>query len=82
MSRAAQSRFVEEHAMTDDQLKEWASRTAAEIVKREGAALALSACDRSEPGIEADSNLLGIAIAQAIIEGYRAGASSALRQTS
>ena len=68
--------------MTDDQLKEWASRTAAEIVKREGAALALSVSDRSEPGIEADSNLLGIAIAQAIIEGYRAGAASALRQTS
>jgi hypothetical protein len=35
-------------------------------VKREGAALALSACDRDEPAIEADSNLLGIAIAQAI----------------
>jgi hypothetical protein len=47
--------------MTDDQLKEWASRAASEIVKREGAALALPACDRNEPGIEADSNLLGIA---------------------
>lgn len=55
--------------MTDDQLKEWANKAAAEIVKPEGAALALSACDRNEPGIEADSNLLGIAIAQAIIEG-------------
>ena len=41
--------------------------------------LALSACDRNEPGIEADSTLLGIAIAQAIIEGYRAGVASALR---
>jgi hypothetical protein len=59
--------------MTDDQLREWASKAAAEIVKREGAALALSACDRDEPAIEADSNLLGIAIAQAIIEAYRAG---------
>ena len=60
--------------MTDDQLREWASKAASEIVKREGAALALSAY---EPGIEADSNLLGIAIAQAIIEGYRAGVASA-----
>jgi hypothetical protein len=68
--------------MTDDQLKEWAGKAASEIVKREGAALALSVCDRNEPSIEADSNLLGIAIAQAIIEGYRAGAASALRRTS
>ncbi len=28
--------------MTDDQLKEWASKAASKIVKREGAALALS----------------------------------------
>jgi len=68
--------------MTDDQLKEWASKAASEIVKREGAALALSACDRNEAGIEADSNLLGIAIAQAIVEGYRAGVASGLRQSS
>ena len=68
--------------MTDDQLKERASKEASEIVKREGAALALSVSDRNEPGIEADSNLLGIAIAQAIIEGYRTGAASALRRTS
>ena len=54
--------------MTDDQLGEWASKVASEIVKREGAALALSACDRDEPPIKADSNLLGIAIAKAIIE--------------
>jgi hypothetical protein len=59
--------------MTDNQLRAWASKAAAEIVKREGAALALSACDRDEPAIEADSNLLGIAIAQAIIEAYQAG---------
>ena len=59
--------------MTDAHLAEWASKTASEIVKREGAALALSACDRDGAAIEADSNLLGIAIAQAIIEGYRAG---------
>jgi hypothetical protein len=62
--------------MTDAHLREWASKTAFEIVKREGAALALSACDRDEPAIEADSNLLGIAIAQAIVEAYRAGQSS------
>lgn len=67
--------------MTDDQLKEWASKVSSEIVKREGAALALSAFDRDEPAIEADSNLLGIAIAQAIIEAYRTGFASALRGT-
>ena len=59
--------------MTDDQLREWASKASSEIVKREGAALALSASDRDEAAIEADSNLLGIVIAQAIIEAYRAG---------
>jgi hypothetical protein len=59
--------------MTDNQLREWACKVSSEIVKREGAALALSACDRDEPAIEADSNLLGIAIAQAVIEAYRAG---------
>jgi hypothetical protein len=63
--------------MTDDQLREWASKVASEIVKREGAALALSACDRDEPAIEADSNLLGIAIAQAIVDAYQAGVASA-----
>jgi len=59
--------------MTDDQLRKWASKVASEIVKREGTALALSASDRDESAIEADSNLLGIAIAQAVIEAYRAG---------
>jgi hypothetical protein len=68
--------------MTDDQLREWASKAASEIVKREGAAPALSACDRDEPTIEADSNLLGIAIAQAIIEAYRAGVAAASQRTS
>jgi hypothetical protein len=66
--------------MTDDELREWASKSASEIVKREGAALALSASDRDETGIEADSHLLGIAIAQAIIEGYRAGAASTIHR--
>ncbi len=66
--------------MTDDQLREWASKAASEIVKREGAALALSACDRNAPAIEADSNLLGIAIAQAIIEAYRAGAAATIQR--
>jgi len=68
--------------MTDDQLREWASKASSEIVKREGAALALSVSDRDETAIEADSNLLGIAIAQAIIEAYRAGVASASRRTS
>ena len=35
--------------------------------------MALLACDGHETAVEADSNLLGIAIAQAIIEAYRAG---------
>ena len=43
--------------------------------------LALSACDRDEFAIEADSNLLGIAIAQAVIEAYRAGVGSALQRS-
>ena len=68
--------------MTDDQLIAWASKTSSEIVKREGAALAESACDGDEPAIEADSNLLGIAIAQAIIDAYRAGVDAATPRTS
>jgi hypothetical protein len=64
-------------AMTDEQLVEWASKAAAEIVRREGAALAQSASDGDKPAIEADSNLLGIAISQAIIEAYRAGIATA-----
>ena len=62
-----------ENAMTDDQLNAWAAKVSSEIVKREGAALALSVSDRDEPAIEADSSLLGIAIAKAIIDAYRAG---------
>jgi hypothetical protein len=69
-------------AMTDDQLKQWASKASAEIVKREGAALALSGFERNEAAIEADSNLLGIAIAPAIIEAYRAGVAATSRRTS
>jgi hypothetical protein len=49
--------------MTNDQLKNLASKCSAEIVKREGTALAFSVSDRDETVIEADSNLLGIAIA-------------------
>jgi hypothetical protein len=63
--------------MTNDELIKWASKTSSEIVKREGAALAQSACDGDKAAIEADSNLLGIAIAQAIIEAYRAGVDAA-----
>jgi hypothetical protein len=65
--------------MTDDQLWAWASKAASEIVKREGAALALSVSDRDKTAIEADSNLLGVAIGQAIIEAYRAGVVAASR---
>jgi hypothetical protein len=68
--------------MTDEQLKAWASKISSEIVKREGAALALSVCDRDEHAIEADSSLLGIAIAQAIIQAYQAGVIDASRRTS
>jgi hypothetical protein len=68
--------------MTDDQLIAWASKTSSEIVKREGAALAESACDGDEAAIEANSNLLGIAIAQAIIDAYRAGVDAATPRTS
>ena len=63
--------------MTDDQLVAWASKTSSEIVKREGAALAQSAIDGDEAAIQADSNLLGIAIAQAIIDAYPAGLAAA-----
>ncbi len=70
------------NAMTDDQLSKWASKVSSEIVKREGAALALSACDRDEPAIEADSNLLGIAIAQVIMEAYRAGVAAVSQRKS
>jgi hypothetical protein len=46
-----------ENAVTDDQLNAWAAKISSEIVKREGAALALSVSDRDEPAIEADSSL-------------------------
>ena len=66
--------------MTDDELRKWASKTASEIVKREGVALALSTSDRDPAAIEADSNLLGIAIAQAIVDAYQAGVAAGLRE--
>ncbi|WMT85601.1 hypothetical protein NO932_11745 [Pelagibacterium sp. 26DY04] len=47
-----------------------AARRAQEIVLREGAALALSARDLDEDAIAADSQLLAIAIAQAIVDAY------------
>lgn len=50
-------------------IEAWAISKAREIVLREGAALAGSITDRDEAAIEADSTLLGAAIAQAIIEG-------------
>ena len=47
-----------------------AARRAQEIVLREGAALALSARDLDEDALAADSQLLAIAIAQAIVDAY------------
>jgi len=47
-----------------------AARWAQDIVRREGAALALSARELDEDAIAADSQLLAIAIAQAIIDAY------------
>jgi hypothetical protein len=63
--------------MTDEELKKWATKASAEIVKREGVALAMSACERDVIAVEADSNLLGVAIAQAIVDAYQAGIASA-----
>lgn len=45
-----------------------AARRAQAIVKREGAALALSARELNEDAIAADSQLLAVAIAQAIVD--------------
>lgn len=47
-----------------------AARRAQAIVKREGAALALSARELNEGAIVADSQILAIAIAQAIIDAF------------
>jgi len=47
-----------------------AARRAQAIVKREGAALAMSARDLDEDAIAADSQLLAIAIAQAIVDAF------------
>lgn len=45
-----------------------AARRAQAIVKREGAALALSARELDEDAMVADSQLLAVAIAQAIVD--------------
>ncbi len=47
-----------------------AARRARDIVNREGAALALSAREMDEDAIAADSQLLAIAIAQALVDAY------------
>jgi hypothetical protein len=65
--------------MTNDELRAWAANSATEIVKREGVALVMSACDRDGTGVDADSNLLGVAIAQAIVDAYQAGLASSSR---
>ena len=47
-----------------------AARRAQAIVKREGAALAMSARDLDEAAMQTDRQLLAIAIAQAIVDAY------------
>ncbi|MHA6684462.1 hypothetical protein [Mesorhizobium sp. A556] len=54
----------------DAEIRSLAARRARAIVMREGAALALSARELDEPAIEADSQLLAMAIAQAIVDAY------------
>lgn len=60
--------------MTGGELQAWSIGKAREIVLREGAGLALSARSLDEAAIEADSTLLGAAIAKALIEAFEAGA--------
>ena len=47
-----------------------AARRAQAIIMREGAALAMSAREMDEDAIAADSQILAIAIAQAIVDAY------------
>ena len=60
--------------MTDlpsrDEAQRWAISTARDIVMREGAALMLSTRDLDEAAIEADSTLLGVAIAEALMRAF------------
>lgn len=66
--------------MDDDDLPEYeelealvrisAARRARAIVKREGAALVMSARDLDKDAVAADSQLLAIAIAQAIVDAF------------
>lgn len=54
----------------DAMIRRSAARRAQAIVMREGAALALSAREMDEDAIAADSQILAIAIAQAIVDAY------------
>jgi hypothetical protein len=54
----------------DAEIRSLAARRARAIVMREGAALALSARELDEQAIKADSHLLAVAIAQAIVDAY------------
>lgn len=54
----------------DRRIRLLAARRARDIVNREGAALALSAREMDEDAIAADSQLLAIAIAQALVDAY------------
>jgi hypothetical protein len=59
--------------MTRDEFTAEAIRTAAEIVRREGSALAKAVYGMDAAEVDADSTLLGTAIAKALIEAYDAG---------
>lgn len=63
-------------AMTHEEARRWALSTAAGIVKAEGAELALRAREFDLAAIEAESTLLGAAIARALIEAFDKGRGS------
>lgn len=62
--------------MTRDDALLWAIAKAGEIVKAEGVELALRARELDLTAIEAESTLLGAAIAKALIEAFDNGAAS------
>lgn len=55
---------------TREDAEKWAVTKAREIVMREGAALALSARELDEDAISADSTLLAVAIADALLKAF------------
>lgn len=65
--------------MTRDEATAWAINTASEIARREGGQLALSSRELNFQAVEADSTLLGAAIARALIEAFDRGVASGQR---